>query len=54
MTTMTADETEVRRAKRTWPAQYKLDILTEIDQAKATVSRAPWARSAGGRACTRS
>lgn len=36
MTTMTADESEVRRGKRTWPAQYKLDILNEIDQAKAT------------------
>lgn len=28
MTVMT-DETEVRRAKRSWPAQYKLDILNE-------------------------
>lgn len=35
MTTMTADETEVRRAKRSWPAQYKLDILRKIDEAKA-------------------
>ena len=32
---MTDDESEVRRAKRSWPAQYKLDILTEIDAAKA-------------------
>jgi hypothetical protein len=31
---MTEEETEVRRAKRTWPAQYKLDILNEIDDAK--------------------
>ncbi len=35
MTTMTEDDvTEVRRAKRSWPAQYKLDILTEIEAAK--------------------
>lgn len=34
MTTMTVDETEVRRARRSWPAQYKLDILTEIGEAK--------------------
>ena len=27
------DETEVGRAKRSWPAEYKLRILTEIDQA---------------------
>jgi len=31
---MTDDETEVRRAKRSWPAQYKLDILAEIEEAK--------------------
>ena len=36
MSVMTEEETEVRRAKRTWPAQYKLDILNEIDEAKAT------------------
>ncbi len=36
MSVMTEEETEVRRAKRTWPAQYKLDILSEIDQVKAT------------------
>lgn len=36
MTTMTDDETEVRRAKRSWPAQYKLDILREIEEAKAS------------------
>ena len=36
MTTVTADETEVRRAKRSWPAQYKLDILNEIDAAKVS------------------
>lgn len=35
MTTVTADDSEVRRAKRTWPAQYKLDILREIETAKA-------------------
>jgi len=35
MTTMTDDDvTEVRRAKRSWPAQYKLDILNEIETAK--------------------
>lgn len=34
MTVVTADETEVRRARRAWPAQYKLDILNEIDTAK--------------------
>ena len=35
MTTMTDDDaTEVRRAKRSWPAQYKLDILNEIEAAK--------------------
>jgi len=34
MTVMTDDETEVRRAKRSWPAQYKLDILAEIEEAK--------------------
>ena len=33
MTVMT-DETEVRRARRSWPAQYKLDILNEIEAAK--------------------
>jgi transposase-like protein len=36
MTVMTGDNTEVRRAKRSWPARYKLDILNEIDEAKAT------------------
>jgi transposase-like protein len=36
MTMMTDDDTEVRRAKRSWPAQYKLDILTEIEQVKAS------------------
>lgn len=36
MTTMTDDETEVRRARRSWPAQYKLDILAEIEEAKRT------------------
>jgi transposase len=34
MTTMTDDETEVRRAKRSWPAEYKLAILDEIEAAK--------------------
>jgi len=37
MTVMTDDEdVEVRRRKRSWPAQYKLDILAEIDAAKAS------------------
>ena len=36
MTAVTADETEVRRARRSWPAQYKLDVLNEIDAAKAS------------------
>lgn len=35
MVSMTGEESEVRRAKRSWPAQYKLDILNEIDAAKA-------------------
>lgn len=30
------DDTEVTRARRSWPAQYKLDILNEIDEAKRT------------------
>lgn len=34
MTVMCDDDTEVRRARRSWPAQYKLDILAEIDAAK--------------------
>ena len=36
MTVVTADETEVRRARRSWPAQYKLDLLDEIERAKLT------------------
>jgi transposase-like protein len=34
MVVMTDDETEVRRARRSWPAQYKLDVLAEIEAAK--------------------
>ena len=34
MMMMTDDETEVRRARRSWPAQYKLGILNEIEAAK--------------------
>ena len=34
MAMMTDDQIEVRRARRSWPAQYKLDILDEIEQAK--------------------
>lgn len=29
-----ADRTEVRRARRSWPASYKLAILDEIEEAK--------------------
>ena len=36
MAAMTDDETEVRRARRSWPAQYKLDILAEIEAAKVS------------------
>ena len=32
--TMTDEETEVVRARRSWPAEYKLDILNEIEAAK--------------------
>ena len=34
MMMMTDDETEVRRSRRSWPAQYKLGILNEIETAK--------------------
>lgn len=34
MMVMTNDETEVRRARRSWSAEYKLGILGEIDDAK--------------------
>ncbi len=34
MSVMPQDDTEVRRAKRSWPARYKLDILDEIDDVK--------------------
>ncbi len=34
MSVMTQDDVEVRRAKRSWPAQYKLGILEEIDDVK--------------------
>ena len=36
MSVMTDENTEVRRAKRSWSARYKLDILEEIDRAKLT------------------
>ena len=36
MVVMTEENTEVRRARRSWPARYKLDVLEEIDQAKLT------------------
>jgi transposase-like protein len=36
MATMTDENTEVRRARRSWSAQYKLEILAEIDMAKAS------------------
>jgi len=35
MTVVTEDDTEVRRTRRAWPAEYKLRILNEIEQAKA-------------------
>ena len=44
------DETEVARAKRSWPAEYKLRILTEIDQAS---ERGQVGRSAAARGCSR-
>lgn len=31
---MSDDEREVRRAKRSWAAQYKPDILAQIEAAK--------------------
>ena len=34
MSVLTDDEIEVRRVRRSWPAQYKLDILYEIEAAK--------------------
>lgn len=36
MVVMTEENPEVRRARRWWPARYKLDVLEEIDQAKLT------------------
>jgi transposase len=36
MTVVTADDTEVRRSKRSWPAEYKVRVLAEIDAAKAS------------------
>ena len=36
MVVMTEVNTEARRARRSWPARYKLDVLEEIDQAKLT------------------
>ena len=35
MVSAMTDETEVRRAKRSWPGEYKLKILNEIDEVKA-------------------
>ena len=34
MVVVSEDDTEVRRGKRSWPAQYKLDILNEIEAVK--------------------
>lgn len=34
MVMMTDDDVEVRRVKRSWPARYKLRILSEIEDAK--------------------
>ena len=36
MSVMTEENREVRRARRSFPARYKLNILEEIDQAKAS------------------
>ena len=36
MSVMTDENREVRRARRSFPARYKLDILEEIDLAKAS------------------
>jgi transposase len=34
MTVVSDEDVEVRRGKRSWPAQYKLQILAEIEAAK--------------------
>ena len=36
MTVETADDTEVVRPERSWPAEYKLKVLGEIDAAKTS------------------
>lgn len=36
MTVVTTDDTEVPRPKRSWPAEYKLRVLAEIDAAKTS------------------
>ena len=36
MTVVSADDTEVVRPKRSWPAEYKLRVLAEIDAAKVS------------------
>ena len=40
MTTMT-ENTEVRSAKRSWPAKYKLQILNEIDALRVVDAPVP-------------
>lgn len=47
MTMVMSENTEVRRARRSWPAQYKLDILNEID------AKAPERSGAVGEICRR-
>ena len=53
MTTMTDDDaTEVRRAKRSWPAQSKLAAPNEIEAAKESGATRQCMRSVAVRACT--
>jgi transposase len=35
MMSVVTDESEVRRSRRAWPAEYKLAVLAEIDRARA-------------------
>lgn len=54
MTVMTHDDdVEVPRQRRRWPAQYKLDILAEIDAAKAPGVPGPRRHRVGASDCRR-